>query len=361
MSFLDILPREIRNDIFEYVFTSKNGTIQFVPINSDPPIRHRIEAFSHLFNQRGQVIGRTRISLAILRTCKQIYDECKDLLWKYNDLLIDDAYPAFDLPGFVKSRVQSVQLNVDLLNPAKRRGCLPLKEDFIHLRTWPSLKRLELNCNCEVIHDREGAVMPTDDPLRRLVVTRLRGEPSQAPDAGANETVYHEYLSVLRAAGGEGGYFCHLERGIYFETSFYSSFKNPSGVPERFFPAMEGDPMEMLAELACAFGGSLAVNAEVCIRDKAQVSRIFTKWGNTGWHYRDDSYRWAMAKLWAQCFGGDVWDRIMDVPSRFELYTLDKVLEVADMPQFRKPEYRDKAQMFKKIVGRLGGPGVAFR
>jgi hypothetical protein len=131
--------------------------------------------------------------------------------------------------------------------------------------------------------------------------------------------VYHEYLSVLRAAGGEGGYFCHLERGIYFETSFYSSFKNPSGVLERLFPAMEGDPMEMLAELACAFGGSLAVNAEACIRDKAQISRIFTKWGNTEWHYRDDSYRWAMAKLWAQCFGGDVWDHIMDVPSRFEL------------------------------------------
>jgi hypothetical protein len=135
MSFLDILPREIRNEIFEYVFTANHG-VRFEPINSSPPILYLVHAHTWIFGIRDPmlvIVRSARISFAVLHTCKQILHECKDLFWKCNAVLIDDTYPAFDLPDCIKSKIQAVQLLVDALVTDKRKGCFPLNEDFIHL------------------------------------------------------------------------------------------------------------------------------------------------------------------------------------------------------------------------------------
>lgn len=63
--FLEVLPREIRDQIFTYVLASPSGSVTLSPWT-----------FS------------TERSLRLLRTCKQIHRECKDIIWFHNGLTI---------------------------------------------------------------------------------------------------------------------------------------------------------------------------------------------------------------------------------------------------------------------------------
>jgi hypothetical protein len=66
--FLDILPREIRDQIYVYVLTSATGTVGLSPWT------HHVAK-----------------SLSIMRTCKQIQREVKDTIWKIHDLKLRES------------------------------------------------------------------------------------------------------------------------------------------------------------------------------------------------------------------------------------------------------------------------------
>jgi hypothetical protein len=81
MSLLSILPAEIRIKIFKYVFTTTIGGIILVPVPTiSPCLQYTIVTIDPPANNR--------ISLARLRTCKQFYKECRNLIWECNKLYL---------------------------------------------------------------------------------------------------------------------------------------------------------------------------------------------------------------------------------------------------------------------------------
>ncbi|CAD6444808.1 4be93348-e508-4881-88cd-6a9821626906 [Sclerotinia trifoliorum] len=66
--FLQTLPREIRDSIYTYILGSPDGVITFLPWSIE--------------------VAR---SLSILRTCKQIHRECKDVIWKHKGLRLRES------------------------------------------------------------------------------------------------------------------------------------------------------------------------------------------------------------------------------------------------------------------------------
>jgi hypothetical protein len=115
MSHFSILPAEIRKKIFRYVFTTPIGGITLVPVSTiSPRLQYTIVTVDPLTNNR--------VSLAILRTCKLFYSECKNLLWECNKLCIgprpwpsDIEYlrkvkKAGSLELFIPSRDRSAEL-----------------------------------------------------------------------------------------------------------------------------------------------------------------------------------------------------------------------------------------------------------
>ncbi|KAL2071915.1 hypothetical protein VTL71DRAFT_13150 [Oculimacula yallundae] len=63
LSFLEAFPREIRDQIYTYCLASRSGAVTLSPWTVE--------------------VAR---SLSLLRTCKQIHRECKDLIWHYSRL-----------------------------------------------------------------------------------------------------------------------------------------------------------------------------------------------------------------------------------------------------------------------------------
>jgi len=66
--FLDVLPREIRDQIYTYILTSTNGTVGLLP-------------WTHAVAK----------ALCIMRTCKQVQREVKEAIWKIHDLKIRES------------------------------------------------------------------------------------------------------------------------------------------------------------------------------------------------------------------------------------------------------------------------------
>jgi len=71
-SFLGVFPREIRDQIYTYVLASSSRAVTLSPWTFE--------------------VSR---SLSLLRTCKQIHRECKDILWHHNGLSLRDPTELF--------------------------------------------------------------------------------------------------------------------------------------------------------------------------------------------------------------------------------------------------------------------------
>jgi hypothetical protein len=224
-------------------------------------------------------------------------------------------------------------------------------DSFFHPRTWHSLRKLDLQVffyphfpGFDFLHDQ----------LLRLLKYRGYSSGSESLEYKTRKgTPYHAYLSILRAAGGEGGYFSHLERRLLFYTGSTGGGGehpfNDDGSPEIFFGTDNGDPNEMLAELACAFGGSFVVDGAVYIRDRVQVGMLFTEArGGGGWYYLNDVYIQAMAQLSVDCFGGNIKDQIRQYVVGFEPH---KALEFADSPRFAGHE--EMVRAYKAFIRQM--------
>lgn len=251
---------------------------------------------------------------------------------------------------------------------ARRRGMLPLREDFIHLSSFHGLKSLDLAVQFE---PNSMGGYGEKDKLQRLLKYR------DCPWSPGS-VLYDTYLGILTAAGGEGGYLEHLERRLLVDTYDqwdqrrenptydYNRGFNDDGSPEIFFHAENGDPNEMLAEMSCAFGGSLVVNGIVCMRNRTQVGILFSpvRTGKDstgvskiiGWHYLEDAYMQAMIQLsldhwgWRPAFDGDGSDLKLIVNIAWLRVQLKSgnMLQYADLPQFAR--LQDEVRAYKALI-----------
>jgi len=139
------LPLEVRTQIFGYLFRTECGRILARYHKIPGPL-----IWSTIYSTDGKedYDSPSRI-LSILRTCKQINNECKDLIWKCNCIILSThGSKHFDLPNNLKSKVQSAYTDVELSHKGcswmAQKGCISPNDNFLHPREWHSLRKLDL-------------------------------------------------------------------------------------------------------------------------------------------------------------------------------------------------------------------------
>jgi hypothetical protein len=96
--FLEVFPREIRDQIYTFILASPSGLVTLSPWTVE--------------------VAR---SLSILRTCKQIHRECKDIIWYHKGLKLRESTQLFHkLKALSKNkhvrRIRQLKLCLELLD-----------------------------------------------------------------------------------------------------------------------------------------------------------------------------------------------------------------------------------------------------
>ncbi|KAE9376091.1 hypothetical protein N431DRAFT_556340 [Stipitochalara longipes BDJ] len=290
-SVLQVLPLEIRSKIYKEVLSSQNGIICLKRTSDDGP-QYSIKVWG--------LGGVQELRLSFLRTCREIYEECKDKLWTWNTLnlepLLYDGVQPFHtevlsaLPRTITANVRSVIFDFNMLIKdvvlwSMHESGLPsgfqLEATLGVLRKWTEFGKLEgITLLLKADLDDEQGLF-THDLFADLLDLRqidMGGDPvihSQNQISNVSRNLYRAYLDILQRAGGQDGYLQHLKRKMILRTGPYEIDKD--GAICRSVPEALGDPDEMLRELNQAWGGSLEMNGISCYEDKQIVQRIFER------------------------------------------------------------------------------------
>ena len=145
LPFLIVFPREIRDQIYTFILANPHGDVRLYPWTVN--------------------VAR---SLSVLRTCKQIHRECKDIIWKHNRLYIREPSQLFqrfknhsDLSH--GRRIQHIKICLELLDRDELEW---MRASLQALATWSqtgSLKSITLvtdsNRPCTVEEFQEALVL----------------------------------------------------------------------------------------------------------------------------------------------------------------------------------------------------------
>jgi hypothetical protein len=226
LPFLLVLPREIRDQVYTYVLASPSGIVNLSPWNFD-----------------------IVLSLSLLRTCKQIRRECKDIIWEHNSLSIREPTELFQHWRLKHIRgVQHVKICLELLD------------------------RDELGWMGASLKALAGWRVTHSERLKSITLVSV-------PDRPRTLEEFYEETS-LRIFGSlvDGRLYqdsTTTPRNMVINTGWphFTNWGNRS-----WLRAMLQDPIgipELLKEMHNTFGGELLVDGLVCFKDGAVVGDGF--------------------------------------------------------------------------------------
>lgn len=159
--FLENTPREIRDIIYRYVLSSPTGNVALLETSEilGIPSCESLSAASNFLivsspsSETDDPSSLVIISLTLLRTCKQIHDECKNLFWKWNVLSIGEpktrSFSRLMRPYLLQpsGQIHSIELDVNkgtLLRVDDIRFTLNM---LVHWSRVGCLKNISINWN----------------------------------------------------------------------------------------------------------------------------------------------------------------------------------------------------------------------
>lgn len=225
--FLDVFPREIRDQIYTYVLASSSSAVTLSP----------------------WTIEVTR-SMTILRTCKQIQRECKEIIWSHNGLSLRS-------PTQISARFSELMEVDDLRRIQHIEICLELldKDDLEWIAS--GLKAL--------------ARLPRIGALRSISLIAINDRPRSIKE-------YEEELDLM--CSGEyvdgrlfGGGSDDNGNNLIFKTSWphFSHWGKQKWLREMLMD--RSDTTTVLKELHETFGGHLFVDGFLCFRNGKQLAK----------------------------------------------------------------------------------------
>lgn len=275
-TFPYIFPPEIRNYIYEYVLGSPSGVITLSRSQyRQRPIRYRIytcEGENAIYWANPD--APEEIHLSFLRTCKVIYEECRDLLWIHNTLDIEslrhetkkDGGLAKSIHKGIKHNVRSVALDVDLL----AFGDFELTLERLDRWSWAQdgkMRSVTLNLR-EKFSDNPWVLSHRN--LRKLVKLRtLALRPHSETDSDSDSldrdpAYYNDCLDVMSESSLYKG-LSNVARRICIKTE-NAKWSRKQGFPRRVIMASEGDPEALLKDLSFAWSAEVEMDGVVCYR-----------------------------------------------------------------------------------------------
>lgn len=291
-SLLLELPVEIRLEIWTHLFSTPTGRVVLATRSRQDLTHGHVIPWDHLdwedykqgyakwngmFRQRDQP---RIISFSILKTCKQIYSETGDMLWKLNTLL----FPPGDYLDMWSNHDGN---KIRLINQAVH---VQLDIDFLDV---VEVKRLREGLECLENWGSENLKMVTVSPARGFLnvlnLGGLRDNPSDYlrhfDDEFPNGT-FPAILEVLKDARIEMENL-NLKRRIVIETGWYSlsadsQIYSTRSTPSDFLSCQRKlstsgfqPVLDALKDLHEAFGGELWQDGTLCYKDGVQISQPF--------------------------------------------------------------------------------------
>ncbi|KUJ12961.1 uncharacterized protein LY89DRAFT_687873 [Mollisia scopiformis] len=277
------LPLELRIQIYSYLFTAP---------------RSRIELKKGSYRALNED-GGEEIQMCLLRTCKQIYNETRDIWWKYNTLhlrsILNAHAPAPEgiiAPNVamrIKSQVRSVQMNIDTLFYKTIADRLVFGHNLSILAGWAQegqLSSITLN-----IKSVAGRILYTHRQWMRVLGRHRDSE---------KDRTHKQYLEELRFASTAPNPLSTIKRRIVLETRS-STFEPDTWRPRHSLrvPKQGHNPIDMLQELASAWGGRLEVNGMLAYEDGNPVGGdiLLEQSEPRLFYYKDDVHLWLMTEI----------------------------------------------------------------
>jgi hypothetical protein len=289
LSLLLDLPLELRTQIYSYLFTTPKSRIELVQTFSRRVLnlgRHKILP---LYEDGGE-----EIRLSFLRTCKQIYAETKHLLWQYNTLHLESILnPAREgiidhiiVTGF-KHHVQSVQLDIDLIFDKTVSGRLVCGHNLSILATW--VTEGHLSSIALVAKSMGGSNHFTHRQLERILSHRKQAD---------HGLTYRGYLKELQLGTYVHSSLSTIKRRLVIDTGT-PMLEAKTWRPRQPIRSRCGNPMDMLSEVATAWGGRLEVNGVLAYEDGEPVDEdiFFEQVEPHQYYYADDVHLWLMTEV----------------------------------------------------------------
>ena len=225
LPFLAAFPREIRDQIYTYVLANAQGYVRLYPWTVD--------------------VAR---SLSILRTCKQIHRECKDIIWEHNKLNVQvptqllERFESHSRLGYVR-RIQHLKICLELLDRDELEWIsASLKGLSVWMQTG-SLKSITL-----ITHsDRPRTVAEFQEAL----VLREMGETVDGRLYKEAPTWTEMFINTCWPR------FSHWGKQSWLREMLL----DPSGIEE------------LIREIHVYFGGELYVDGFLCFKDRAMIGK----------------------------------------------------------------------------------------
>jgi hypothetical protein len=227
LRFLEVFPREIRDQIYTFILASPSGAVTLSPWTVD--------------------VAR---SLSILRTCKQVHRECKDIIWHHNALHVRQPTQLYQkLQSLGKRqqirRIRQLQIGLELLDRDELEWMLgSLKA----LPEWCRLGRLE-SITLAAEWDKPRGIAE----FKEVLDLRKYGE-------CLDGRLYQDSRTFTRMVCNTGWPgFSHWGKQRWLREMLL----DPSGINE------------LLKEIHDLFGGQLYVDGLLCFKDRAQIVHGF--------------------------------------------------------------------------------------
>ena len=306
-SFLLSLPLELRTQIWSYLFTTPKDRIELVEIKHggalDAGVAHKI------LPPQGD--GGEEIRLSFLRICKQMYAETKDLLWQYNTLRLESVLQPVR-EGIIDStivarfqhHVRSVQLDIDLLFDKTWADRQVFGHNLSILASWATEGRLQ--SITLAARSMNGSNRLTHRQLELVLSHRRRR---------IHELIYRDYLKELGAGTCKSNPLSTIKRRLVIDTGT-PNFEATTWRPRQLIRSRCGNPMDMLRELADAWGGRLEVNGLLAFEDGNPVEKdIFLEQADPHqYYYTDDVHLWLMTEIVTEPVDGKhIGDLLLDM------------------------------------------------
>ncbi|CZR69499.1 uncharacterized protein PAC_19399 [Phialocephala subalpina] len=223
LPFLEVFPREIRDQIYTYALASNSGAVTLSPWTVE--------------------VAR---SLSLLRTCKQIHRECKDIIWHHNRLDIREPthlhrkFLALSKHRHVR-RIRQLKLCLEMMDRDELEW---VASSARGLAEWCRVGRLE---SIALVTDWEK---PRDlEEFKEVLNLRKYGE-------CLDGRFYRDSSTWTRMVVNTGWpRFSHWGKQRWLKEMLL----DPSGL----------DPL--LGEIHEVFGGQLYVDGTLCFDDRVQV------------------------------------------------------------------------------------------
>ena len=218
-SFLEVFPREIRDQIYTYVLASSSRALTLSPWTFEIPR-----------------------SLFLLRTCKQIHRECKDIIWHHNGLSLRGSTQLFQkFKGLAKHRhvrrIHQLKICMELLDRDELEW---ISMSIKALRDWCRVGRLE-SITINTAWERPRGV----DEFKEVLSLRKYGE-------SLDGRLYQDSSTWTRMVVNTGWpRFSHWGKQRWLREMLL----DPSGIDK------------LLKEIHDSFGGMLYVDGRLCFKD----------------------------------------------------------------------------------------------